>query len=528
MKFLKKLKYVYLMLISAVLFSACTTPVMYGDTKQKTAQVKQQLDNARLNNSGNSAATKIRNNFYAPDVYHSGENPAWLYNRISMHTNNLPLSLLMNKLVPANTVGIQYGMGANQTIPVSLNYSGTIHDALDQVAAKTGYAYDIEDNMLTWSPFVTKTFDVSFMPGASQYLMGQKQGDSMLNVNSTAGSGGGQNSDSQFSSLQGNLSVWEDLKNSIEQMLSKDGKVMVSQSTTTVSVQDHPENVQKVADYLASMNKDLSKEVLLQVQVLEVNLDKNFNYGIDWNLAYKNAFSGGIQTGDLSQAVRTNPLGNTTPSGFSLNNNTLGIPGVSAGVVSGPFANTQILINALSQQGNVSTVTNPDVVTLNNQVAQIDISKQTSYLASLTTTSTAQVGSSTSLTPGVVNTGFKLYILPKIMNGNVYLQLSSELSTLDSISTFVGQTGTTASSGTNAASGGSSQIQLPTVSGKHFNLRSMVPSGHTLIIAGFRQTQNTANASTMFGSPLLGGKGADQNNIETIVLITPTIMGNSN
>lgn len=518
------------MLISAVLFSACTTPVMYGDTKQKTAQVQRQLDNARLNNSGNSPATKIRNNFYATDVYHSGENPNWLYNRISMRTNNLPLSLLMNKLVPANTVGIQYGMGANQTVPVSLNYSGTIHGALDQIAAKTGYAYDIEDNMLTWSPFVTKTFDVSFMPGASQYLMGQKQGDSMSNFNATGTSSSAQNTDSQFSSLQGSLSVWNDLKNSIEQMLSKDGKVMVSESTTTVSVQDRPENVQKVADYLASMNKDLSKEVLLQVQVLEVNLDKNFNYGIDWNLAYNTAVTGGIRTGDLSQPVQFSSLGGNTPSGFGIGGGQpLGIPGISAGIASGPFANTQVLINALSQQGNVSTVTNPDVVTLNNQVAQIDISKQTSYLASVTTTSTANVGSSTSLTPGVVNTGFKLYILPKIMNGNVYLQLSSELSTLDNMTTF----GPTPNSNNNNNNNNNnannfSQIQLPTVSGKHFNLRSMVPSGHTLIIAGFRQTQNTANASTMFGSPLLGGKGADQRNIETIVLITPTIMGNSN
>jgi type IVB pilus formation R64 PilN family outer membrane protein len=527
MKFLKQLKYIYLLIISAVLFSACTTPVMYGDTKQKNNQVQQKLQTLRSHNSGNSYGTGIHNNFYAPDVYHSGQNPNWLYNHVSLRANNLPFMLLMNKLIPDNTVGIQYGVGANQNMPLSLNYTGTLRGALDQVAAKTGYAYDIEDNMITWSPFVTKTFDVSFMPGASQYLMGQKQGDTMLNVSST-GSSNGQGSDSQFSSLQGNLSVWDDLKSSIQEMLSKDGKVMVSQSTTTVTVQDRPESVQKVADYLASMNKDLSKEVLLQVQVLEVDLDKNFNYGIDWNLAYKTAFSAGIQTGDLSQPFKFSPLGGTSPSGASLNGNPLGIPGISAGVVSGPFANTQILINALSQQGNVSTVTNPEVVTLNNQVAQIDISKQTSYLASLTTTSTAQVGSSTSLTPGVVNTGFKLYILPKIMNGNVYLQLSSELSTLDDISVFQGQTGGNNNNNNNNNNVPTSQIQLPTVSGKHFNLRSMVPSGHTLIIAGFRQTQNTANASSMFGSPLLGGKGADQNNIETIVLITPTVMGNSN
>jgi type IVB pilus formation R64 PilN family outer membrane protein len=512
------------------LLAACTVPVLYKDTLHRNCQVERQIHRDKTLNSA-TRPVNIQSNFYAGNAYHSGQSPQWLARRISLRANNLPLNLLMNKILPPNSVTTQYGTGADRNTLISLNYTGSIGGALNAIAAKTSYAYDIEDCMLTWSTMVTRTFDVSFMPGASQYLMGQKSGDSMLNV-TASGSGGssaGQGSDSQYSSLEGNLSVWKDLQSSIEQILSPDGTVMVSQSTTTVTVQDRPENVQKVADYLASMNKDLSKEVLLQVKVLEVTLDKNFNYGIDWNLVYNTSVGAGLSTGNLSQSFNAASLGGNTPLGPSLPNTPQGtslfgtpgkIPGIGAGIMNGPFANSNILISALAQQGSVSTITNPDVVTLNNQVAQIDVSTQTSYLASTTTTLQGEGSNSqTSLTPGVVNTGFKFYILPKIMNHNVYLQLSSALSTLDSIQTIHGppdRNGTI-----------TSEIQLPTVSGKRFNLRSVVPSGATLIIAGFKQDQSTANTSTMFGSPLLGGKGADRNNVETIVLITPTIVGNN-
>lgn len=527
---MRKLLYLLLTAIICMMgLTACTVPVLYKDTLHKNCKVERQIAHARAYNNGISPAIRLHNNFYASDVYHSGLSPQWLNRRISLRANGLPLNLLMNRILPQNIVTAQYGIGASGNTLINLNYTGSIRGALNAISAKTGYAYDIEDGMITWSNIVTKTYDVSFMPGASQYLMGQKSGDTMLSVSSSGGSTGGstgQGTDSQFSSLEANLSVWKDLQNSIKQMLSPDGKVMVSESTTTVTVQDHPENVQKVADFLASMNRDLSREVSLQVKVLEVKLNQNFNYGINWNLAYQSAtVGGGLSTGDLSNTTNSALLGKISPSGpgfgplvpggpsgFTPVSGTL--PGIGAGILGGPFRNTQILINALAQQGSVSTVTNPDVVTLNNQVAQIDISTQTGYLASTTTTVTGVEGTvQTSLNPGTVSTGFKLYILPKIMNHNVYLELSSAISTLDDLKSF----------GPSA----SNQIQLPTVSGKRFNLRSVVPSGDTLVIAGFKQDQSTANKASMFGSDLLGGKGADRSNIETIVLITPVIVGSN-
>jgi hypothetical protein len=392
-------------LVIVLLMTSCmpkSYQQQYQEAAKKNCDVIQDI--ARSKQTSSESASNIRTQFYSNNVYRSGASPFWLNNPVTIRTNGLPLDLTLTKILPPNSVGVQYDIGADRNRQISMNYSGRIQGALDKIAAITGYAYNIEDNMLIISPFVTKTFDMSFMPGTSQYMVGQKQGDSMLSTGGGASSGNtasGVQSDSQYSSLEGSLSVWKDLKEAVSGMLSSEGKVMVSESTTTITVRDHPQNVQAVSDYLASMNRDLSREVLLKVRVLQVALDKDFNYGIDWNLAYQSAARIGFSTGDLSQPANITPLGANQPFGPTgqigklvgpaglSSNGSLGIPGFSAGIASGPFQNTQILINALTQQGAVSNITNPEVVTLNNQVAQIDISRQTTYLASSTTTLTS-------------------------------------------------------------------------------------------------------------------------------------------
>jgi hypothetical protein len=69
-----------------------------------------------------------------------------------------------------------------------------------------------------------------------------------------------------------------------------------------------------------------------------------------------------------------------------------------------------------------------------------------------------------------------------------------------------------------------SQIQLPTIESKNFNQRSVIRSGDTLILSGFKQMVNRAGAQQLMKSQALGGKASSQSNTETVVLITPIIL----
>jgi type IVB pilus formation R64 PilN family outer membrane protein len=328
----------------------------------------------------------------------------------------------------------------------------------------------------------------------------------------------------EFSNLHGELSIWNDLRRTLAQLKSPQGKVMVSESTTSVTVQDHPENMAQIANYIAQLNKSLSVQVGIKVQVLEIQLDSAFNLGINWNLVFRNMNPQLRIGGALADA--TNPdsslIGTGTDSGtasFQIGN-----------------AGSHALLQALGQQGKLRVVTKPQVVTMNNQIAAIRITKNTGYIKSISNSNTINYVA-TSITPGTVTDGFQLYLLPKVSGDKVFMQISSTISNLLSIQkestapvsgTFV--SGTPAE---NARANTAQQvlattqqysaIELPTITEKSFNQRSVIQSGHTLVIAGFKRLFDQASNSTM-ANVIPGSKGAQSQNVETLVLITPVIM----
>jgi len=309
----------------------------------------------------------------------------------------------------------------------------------------------------------------------------------------------------QSSSLQAsNLSIWNDLEKTLNQLKSKEGQIMVSESTTTVTVRDHVQNVAAMAKYIKSLNALLSREVLVRVTVLEVELDDAFSAGVNWGLVSKVLQQRIVIGGNMATDAQV--IGNASSSGSSLQGATLTIG-----------ENSQTIINALGQQGKVRVVTQPQVVTMNDQVASIRITQNTGYLQSVSTT-VFDNNATSALTPGSITDGFILYVLPKIQDNRVYMQISSSLSTLEGITTQTNQP-------TGATSNSSYQtIQTPTISDKQFNQRSVIDSGATLVIAGYKQLKDQTAQSSFFGVDQLGGKGSNSQNIQTLVLITPTIL----
>lgn len=415
---------------------------------------------------------------------------------------------------------------------MSVNYSGTVKGALDLLAAKTGYVYTVNGNDVYWQAFITKTFDIAFMPGSSDYMMGKAASSAGSTASATPGGGTtvtgsiDDSAASQYSNLKGTLSVWKDLEASIKQLLSPEGRVMVSEATTSITVRDKPTSIALISRFINNVNNNLSKQVLVKVEVLQVTLENDFNFGINWNIV-QHAINNGTY-----QLVSDNgaPIALTSISQLSLNKTVAGLSSTFADNNGGNTASGILtLVNALQQQGKVSIVTQPQVLCQNNQVSQIRIVDQQGYLASVQTTSLAG-GAGTSgsasvtsqITPGAVVTGLTLYVLPKILNNKIYLQVNADLSNNLGITT-ISSNGQQFQSSSQTASN-SSVIQVPHVQQKQFNQRSVIASGDTLILAGFRQTSNTVGASQLLESQALGGKTAQQTMTETLVLITPILL----
>jgi type IVB pilus formation R64 PilN family outer membrane protein len=439
-------------------------------------------------------------------------NPAWLNNKISFRAQNLPFSFVLKRILRDTDAIVGYQSGVRSDKQISMSYNGTIRGALDSLAIKTNYAYVVNNKQINWSNFLTKNFDISFMPGSSDYMVGQSQtGRTTTTMRGNVTTVVGEMNDEQYSSLKGTLSVWNDLKETLNNLKSKDGTVNVSESTTSVLVRDHPSNVNAIARYIQDLNKEMSRQVELKVKILEVDLDRSHQYGIDWNLVARALHTDITIGGSIFDSIQTR-LGSRDFNPISIR---IG------------EENDNVLINALSTMGKVSLVTEPSVITLNNQVAQIRITTDTSYLAQ-SETSIEDRTVTTSMTPGVVTSGFMLYILPKVKDNRIYLQVSSIVSKLSSLDTINNFGNINAKIDPHKIQGKDIiTIQIPTLAEKRFNMRSLVNNRATLVLGGFKQVEDVAAETRAFDIPYSGGKGSSHHNVETIILITPTIIENN-
>lgn len=525
-------KWIVLLLSTLFMLAACHSPV-YNQTMGNIADVKLKIaDDVR---KGDTDAIVEPSLVVRKDVYVDRrpinliQDPTWLKSKIVIRGDQLPFSYYTRVIASGSNEHVlsKYQAGLDGAVPISISYSGSIKGALDLIASKTGYVYTIQKNRIYWQAFVTRTFDIAFMPGAADYLMGKKSGGGGASTSSQGSQAQVSNyvssdqSENEYSNLSGKLSVWSDLDTTIRQLLSPDGKVTVSQATTTVTVRDRPTNVDLIGQYIYNLNHKLTKQVLVKIQILEVELSNEHNWGIDWRIIVK-AFHNSpfVINGNYGTPVAITPL---TPQPSVGSTGIIPAPQFGFNAAQDPGGANQIpsytiLVNALNQQGKTAIVSEPRVVCLNNQVSVVRIVDTKGYVASIQnttltggTTNANGTNSSTvtsQVTPGSVITGLTLYILPKILNDKIYMQVNADLSTNNGFDEFQG-------------------IQLPKITEKHFNQRSVITSGTTLILSGFRQTTNIANANQFATSQALGGKGARQLNKETIVLITPIILNSS-
>ncbi|MFS2021031.1 PilN family type IVB pilus formation outer membrane protein, partial [Massilia sp. CT11-108] len=299
---------------------------------------------------------------------------------------------------------------------------------------------------------------------------------------------------SQNTAVASKLSVYGSIESVIKAMLSSYGKVVISPATGSITVVDTPDTLDRVAAYIENENRTLERQVVINVTVLSVSLNDSEDYGINWNLVYTT----------LRQKY------GLTSAPFALDGTRF-----SAGVLGDSrFAGSTAIIDALSKQGKVRRQTTASVITLNNQVVPLQVAKQTSYLQQSQTTVVPQVGTTTTLIPGTVTSGFNMSILPHVLaNGTVLLQFSTDISALNTI---------------REVQSGGSKIETPEIDTRNFLQRVAMKSNETLIISGFEQTDDNLDRQGVGSArnvALGGGIKAASAKESIVILITPTTVG---
>ncbi|MBX9927156.1 MAG: type II secretion system secretin GspD, partial [Hyphomicrobiaceae bacterium] len=229
-------------------------------------------------------------------------------------------------------------------------------------------------------------------------------------------------------------------------------------------------------------------QVLLEATIAEVTLNDQLRFGLRW------FFEGGPNRFSL-----TDVAAGTVASRF---------PGFSY------FLNTpdiQIALNALADVTDVNIVSSPSLTTLDNKRAVLQVGDEVP-VATQSAVSIVAPGAPIVNSVTFRNTGVILGITPRIgENGRVLLEIEQEVS--------------------EAVATSSSTIDSPTIRQRRIKTTVAVPSGESIVLAGFMQdraSKGRQQVPLLGDVPVVGNLFKDKNDrinrTELLIAITPQIL----
>lgn len=380
-----------------------------------------------------------------------------------------------------------------------INFQGSLEHFLDALSMRTGVAWTVKEGALVLAVQESRTYIIDASPGDT-FLQTALSVQGSVNNGGTSASGSSQGTVQSNTQVSANISVWTGVERSVTGMLSKAGKYTLSQATGLLVVTDRPEVHERVAEYVNETNKRLNMQVVINIRSFVVKKNAGDNYGINWAAVYTSL----TQKYGFAVSNTFDILATGTSAVFSI------LP--NSNIRNGQFNSSEAVFNALSSINEVSNISDSTIATVNGLPAPLHIGTQTTYLAAVTSTQTANVGSQATLTPGVVNSGLVLNVTPVVLNNkDIKLQFSMDLSSLLGI--------------TKQSSGGNS-IQTPALDRRSSLQTVIVRNGEAMVIAGSQQSvdqsdkKGTGSASNFFAG---GGVNASTTSETLVVVITARV-----
>ena len=242
--------------------------------------------------------------------------------------------------------------------------------------------------------------------------------------------------------------------------------------------------------------------VVLQLYIWEVTLNRDNATGINWkNFDFP-------EIGGTKQIATISGL-----TGFS----SLTSPGVSLGATLAGKINAEAVLQFLSTQGQVQTVSNPQLTFVSGSSADFRVGGQQRYISEVGTLSNSVSGSETSSSNNTVSTdsldtGLTVNVGGVYEGGVISAVMNLELQDVISLNQTTTESGVT--------------VDLPETSERKVSTSLRVRPGDNLVLAGLVSSRDTNDRD---GIPFFGGHipmyGRDQiKNSELVVLVKPSIV----
>lgn len=265
------------------------------------------------------------------------------------------------------------------------------------------YTLDANQKVLKISYLKTKTYLIDYVSFTKRASTTNKT----IKTGSSGGESGGK--DTTTMDFTSDFQFWTKIKAQINSILArskdngeKETKALINQDAGMLTVTGNKKQLNSVGKYLKEMMKRLHKEILIEAKLIEVKYDNSKTNGIDWS-KFQLAINGS------SDAVRSR-LNGVTTKGFREPNYLIGYNFSLEG-----------LVKFLKTQGDVKIVSNPKVMTLNNQPAVINVGTEVNYRyddGSTTSVSNGTTTTTPSYTTDSTFVGVTLDITPQVTSDN--------------------------------------------------------------------------------------------------------------
>ncbi len=397
---------------------------------------------------------------------------------------------------------------AEKVLQDSLNRTNlknlTINEILEIILSEHNLSYTLENNILKISYLTTKVFEID-------YILSQRKSsgstDVTLSSNSPAtgslstresgttganGSSGAQTGITIKSTDE--VKFWKDLDKEFQSVLNrphdsyKAFPPIINKNAGLITVTATAQQIKRFEAYLKRLQNKVQLQVLIDVQLLSVTMNEGKTTGIDWQQLYAlqnfDISINNIQNDNVDKFDKTTGLAETTSIASNAIHGAANIINIKDQV------KLNEVIKFLQTQGDVNSISNPKVLTLNNQPALITAG--TEYFYKLTSTQTLAGGSGTGAQSSNENiqsvfSGVLLRITPEISDDKtITLKINPSLS----------ETTTNISSQDN-----SRRTMPPDLNRRQLSSVVTVKDGNRIILGGLINTKNTLKSNKI---PLLG------------------------
>lgn len=274
--------------------------------------------------------------------------------------------------------------------------------------------------------------------------------------------------------------------------------IVPDQATNSLVIRTAPPNFSVLQETIDRLDVR-PPQVLLEVLIAEVTLDKANQYGINWQVFTQRGIAGDSTRG-VTVGVGPPAFGDSLLAGFQ---------GLGIRLIRLASMDVRAILRTLASQTNVRVLSTPRVLALNNEEARILVGSEVPFVSSTLTGFNAVLDRVVQFR----NVGTQLTVIPTVnQDGYVTFRVLQEVSALSEQTVAAAQ-------------------NAPVITTREAETSAIVKNGHTIVIGGLigeTETVTESGVPILKDVPLLGllfkNRGVARTRTEIAIFLTPYVV----